>query len=635
MVLKLNFKNNRDMKKFLISLVALFATMTVSAQFDGAVGTEGCRAINISNPRIQSWALGVEVQRGFQGNSTTNYASYGKPYNAQGCPDSTTTTCVSLGDGGIALITFSSPIIDGEGEDFCVFENGFNSTYLELGFVEVSSDGEHFYRFPATSYTTYNDIRPELLNNIAGKHEVGWGTPFDLSEIEGDEFFNRNNVRYVRIVDIIGGVDTDSQGNVIYDGTSGGPSTGYDLTGVGVLNQGSSYFVADCEGLLTSADTHELISADNGEMDADGNYRLSYLSNGLLYDALGLYGGMFACGFGPSNHTTSTGVTSYSSASLCGLEGLGNTYMVGYYSDFIGTEEHNVVRKEDDTPFYPIGVYVNNSMSAYNYMNTASFANDGHYLNIIATGYDENGNVTGSSITSLANANNVVKEWKYFDLTPLNECVKVVFTLQTDDDSGYGMNIPAYFCIDAFSYVNTIDTSTPCDAPTELLVSDITENSAEITWNGVADTYELKINGSETETLTTTSKTLTDLIPNTTYTIEVRAVCEEQTSEWVSITFTTLEQIEGGIGTIATTLNTITATIYPNPATDNATMEIVGLDQDAKIVISDLQGRILSQEAISAGTTRYTVNVSNMASGVYYIRIVTDKAVSTQKLIVE
>ena len=450
------------MKKNLISLVALFATMTVSAQFDGAVGTEGCRAINISNPRIQSWALGVEVQRGFQRNSTTNYASYGKPYNAQGCPDSTTTTCVALGDGGIALITFSSPIIDGEGEDFCVFENGFNSTYLELGFVEVSSDGEHFYRFPATSYTTYNDIRPELLNNIAGKHEVGWGTPFDLSEIEDDEFFNRNNVRYVRIVDIIGGLDTDSQGNVIYDGTSGGPSTGYDLTGVGVLNQGSSYFVADCEGLLTSADTHELISADNGEMDADGNYRLSYLSNGLLYDALGLYGGMFACGFGPSNHTTSTGVTSYSSASLCGLEGVGNTYMIGYYSDWIGTEEHNVVRKEDDTPFYPIGVYVNNSMSAYNYMNTASFANDGHYLNIIATGYDEDGNVTGSSITSLATANNLVKEWKYLDLTPLNECVKVVFSLQTDDDSGYGMNIPAYFCIDAFTYANTLDEITPC-----------------------------------------------------------------------------------------------------------------------------------------------------------------------------
>jgi hypothetical protein len=81
--------------------------------------------------------------------------------------------------------------------------------------------------------------------------------------------------------------------------------------------------------------------------------------------------------------------------------------------------------------------------------------------------------------------------------------------------------------------------------------------------------------------------------------------------------------------------NELQVNLYPNPAQDDATMEIVGLDQDAKIVISDLQGRILSQNNIDAGTTRYTVNVSNLASGVYYIRIVTDKAVSTQKLIVE
>ncbi len=75
--------------------------------------------------------------------------------------------------------------------------------------------------------------------------------------------------------------------------------------------------------------------------------------------------------------------------------------------------------------------------------------------------------------------------------------------------------------------------------------------------------------------------------------------------------------------------------LYPNPATSQATLEINGLNQDAKIVISDLQGRILSQDQISAGKTRYTINVSEMASGVYYIRIVTDSVVSTQKLIVE
>jgi hypothetical protein len=285
-----------------------------------------------------------------------------------------------------------------------------------------------------------------------------------------------------------------------------------------------------------------------------------------------------------------------------------------------------------------------------------------------------------------------------------------------------------------FTTLEEVVTPEPCDAPTNLSASNITETSAEITWNGTATTYEFKLNGGTAETLTTTTKTLTGLTANTAYTVEVRAICEEQTSDWVTTNFTTLEEqvvivlgevttspatnvgntsatlngalvsagesenftvgfalsttadftlednnvqnvvatlnantfsqavndlVEGqtyfyrayitneagtAYGTVETftlsSLNdaiagTITATIYPNPAQENATMEINGLDQDAKIVISDLQGRILSQEAISAGETRYTVNVSNLASGVYYIRIVTDKAVSTQKLIVE
>ena len=38
---------------------------------------------------------------------------------------------------------------------------------------------------------------------------------------------------------------------------------------------------------------------------------------------------------------------------------------------------------------------------------------------------------------------------------------------------------------------------------------------------------------------------------------------------------------------------------------------------------------------MKANTTTYTIDLNNIASGVYYIRIVTDYAISTQKLIVE
>ncbi|MEE1302642.1 MAG: DUF4465 domain-containing protein, partial [Bacteroidales bacterium] len=289
-------------------------------------------------------------------------------------------------------------------------------------------------------------------------YEVGWGTPFDLAEIDDDEFFDRNNVRFVRLVDVIGGVDTDSQGNIIYDAQSGGWATGFDFTGLGVINQGEAYQVADFEGLLTNADSHEIISADNGTIDSEGNYRLSYLSGGLSFEALGLYDGMFACGFGPSNHTTDN-QPYYSAQSLMGLENPGSTYMVGYYSDWAGTAEHNVIKREDNTAFSPIGVYVNNSSSAYSYMSSANFPQNNYFLNIIATGYDETGAITNAVSYPLADANGFVGEWKYMDLTSLGECHKVIFTLSSNDDSGYGINVPAYFCIDAFSYYNSAESS--------------------------------------------------------------------------------------------------------------------------------------------------------------------------------
>ncbi|MEE1119672.1 MAG: hypothetical protein U0K90_07035, partial [Bacteroidales bacterium] len=59
----------------------------------------------------------------------------------------------------------------------------------------------------------------------------------------------------------------------------------------------------------------------------------------------------------------------------------------------------------------------------------------------------------------------------------------------------------------------------PCDAPTALSANNITETSAEITWNGTASTYEFKLNGGAAETLTTTTKALTGLTANTAYTV--------------------------------------------------------------------------------------------------------------------
>ena len=91
------------------------------------------------------------------------------------------------------------------------------------------------------------------------------------------------------------------------------------------------------------------------------------------------------------------------------------------------------------------------------------------------------------------------------------------------------------------------------------------------------------------------------------------------------VTTSGLSDAEGGLS----------AVIYPNPASGKATIEIEGLNESARLIVTDLQGRVLSSDDLRSGTKTYEMDLTGFASGVYYIRIVTDNAVSTQKLIVK
>jgi hypothetical protein len=169
---------------------------------------------------------------------------------------------VSLGDGGSITLGFDYAIANGVGPDFCVFENGFGvgeRVFGELAYVEVSSNGTDFFRFPSVSLTpadpaagdqvpTFGTIDPTDVHNLAGKHGAMTGTPFDLAELAGiSPLLNVNRVTCVRITDVVGRIDTaggyvpalDSLGNAINDPyptpfTSGG----FDLDAVGVLQMG-------------------------------------------------------------------------------------------------------------------------------------------------------------------------------------------------------------------------------------------------------------------------------------------------------------------------------------------------------------------------------------------------------------
>lgn len=216
-------------------------------EYEPPAGQSGSTAIANSDERFIAWAtdlvgnlaLGSEVDEGWD-----------DPNQALGIAEGETESVLSLGNGGVVTLTFDAPITNGEGPDFAVFENAFDDFFLELAFVEVSSNGEDFQRFdcaylgddPVGQYDTHDS---ELIGGLAGKYRAGFGTPFDLEQLADEALVEDGDldldaITQVRIVDIIGdGSQKDSYGHPIYDPTPTVGSGGFDLDGIGVIHTGN------------------------------------------------------------------------------------------------------------------------------------------------------------------------------------------------------------------------------------------------------------------------------------------------------------------------------------------------------------------------------------------------------------
>ncbi len=236
--------------RLLLFLLILFQfTLSQAQTFDPPAGQEGSLAIPEDSPLFVEWAVHCEVHRGYGIISYPDsvVVDYGEPDDAAGKAGDG--KVVSLGDSGVAILTFDRPIINGPGPDFAVFENSFIETFLELGFVEVSSDDINYFRFPSisltpvsTQVTPFGPLDATMIYNLAGKYLGNFGTPFDLEELSDQPGLNINAITSVKVVDVIGSVidslaTYDSQGNIINDPwPTPFNSGGFDLDAVGVIH---------------------------------------------------------------------------------------------------------------------------------------------------------------------------------------------------------------------------------------------------------------------------------------------------------------------------------------------------------------------------------------------------------------
>jgi len=232
-----------------LTLAIVFLSMNVFAQgpYAPVADSIGTTAIHKDSSAFIDWASACIVERGWKNitDTTLGKTSTGDIYSAT--EKSGINGVVSLGDGGSAILTFSSPIINGNGPDFAVFENAFNNTFLELAHVEVSSDGFNYFRFESSSLSQINsqimnEVNATNIRNLAGKYRAQYGTPFDLEEMVGITNLNVNSITHVKIIDAIGSINQsyasyDSQGNMINDPFPTPFETGgFDLDAIGVIH---------------------------------------------------------------------------------------------------------------------------------------------------------------------------------------------------------------------------------------------------------------------------------------------------------------------------------------------------------------------------------------------------------------
>lgn len=268
----------------------------------------------VLNPIFRGWAVAVvdylPSDTEWSGNWDDRNKALG-PASGNHCD------IVSLGDmdaneisdgnepGQITLI-FGDPcdpcdpnhIRDVNGYDFAVFENGFLSGFntgggsvsgqmlAELAYVEVSSNGTDFVRFPCVSLTAgavgpYGTLEVSDVFNLAGKHPNSYGvctgTPYDLRSLVDNPLVSNgtvdiNNISYVRIVDVPGSGDFydnwlehidpatwpdwlffDSN-NPVYDAWLTQGSGGFDLEAIGVLRDQRWCSDINLDGLVDGFD---------------------------------------------------------------------------------------------------------------------------------------------------------------------------------------------------------------------------------------------------------------------------------------------------------------------------------------------------------------------------------------------
>ena len=177
--------------------------------------------------------------------------------------------------------------------------------------------------------------------------------------------------------------------------------------------------------------------------------------------------------------------------------------------------------------------------------------------------------------------------------------------------------------------------SLTCDEPSDIVVSN-SGTDLTIDWEGSAPMYRLIYNvgnGWVNVYPTVSDYTVSDVPIGTHVTYYIRSICDDETnffSSWASGSYTTLSG-----GKIAQD-NSFEIEVYPNPTDGlvNISFDKI-IEQNVNVRLVDAFGKEVYRKQFNVGfeTSVIDFDISNYAKGVYFLQLVSDDIVKTERIV--
>ncbi|MBO4655466.1 MAG: choice-of-anchor J domain-containing protein [Bacteroidales bacterium] len=187
---------------------------------------------------------------------------------------------------------------------------------------------------------------------------------------------------------------------------------------------------------------------------------------------------------------------------------------------------------------------------------------------------------------------------------------------------------------DVVSFTTLEEGVEPCEAPTNVSATNVSQTEATISWTAGGDEtewyVEYQAGAGEWQHITANNQPtvdITGLTASTTYNVRVKAVCSaDNQSDFATGSFTTLDEV----GTNDLTLSQ-SISLMPNPADNYIDLRVNGNMTVKEAVVYNAFGQQVKTLELTDNHVR--IDLSGMAAGMYFVRVNGDNGTATKKFI--